>query len=138
MKLQLVQISTGKEVRQEDGKTNNFNFFPCPESMVERTFVPPISKNFAGKTNAVGVGFSTQLAPHTSGHVFSLRWWGRGTRPKPHRQRQLFPNTKLYRSAIQLFYPHKHYTIGYPSPFPLVACETNAHNESKVPPQQRY
>ena len=43
MKLELVQISTGNQLR-EDGKPNSFNFFPCPESIVERTFVLPISK----------------------------------------------------------------------------------------------
>ena len=31
-------------IEKEDGKTNNFNFSQCPESIVERTFGLPISK----------------------------------------------------------------------------------------------
>jgi hypothetical protein len=67
-----------------------------------------------------------------------LLWWGRGTRPKPHRQQKYFSNTYLHRSAIQLLYPHKHSIIAYPLPFPFVPCQTNAHNTTKVPTRRRY
>jgi hypothetical protein len=87
-----------KLIEKEDGKTNNFNFSQCPESIVERTFGLPIFKIFAGKTNAVGAGFSS---PTRAQQARFACCFGGG----PHRQQKYFSNKNLHRSAIQLFYP---------------------------------
>jgi len=52
-------------LEKEDGKTNNFNFSQCPESMVERTFGLPISKFSLEKPAPLGAGFSHQHHAYT-------------------------------------------------------------------------